>query len=47
MNDTLTNPADAAPAAEDAAAVAIDFAGAAHDVDRVLDAWRPDDPPAA
>ncbi|RQS15456.1 N-acetyltransferase [Burkholderia sp. Bp9002] len=52
MNDTLTNPADSAQAAEDAAAVAIDLAGAvqtgaAHDVDRVLDAWRPDDPPAA
>ena len=51
MEDTLTKPAGAAEAVEGEVAAALD--GAAHAqtqttsaVERALDAWRPDDPPA-
>ncbi|WP_175777750.1 GNAT family N-acetyltransferase [Burkholderia anthina] len=50
MQDTLTKPAGAADTVEGEVAAAFD--GAAHaqttpSVERMLDAWRPDDPPAA
>lgn len=46
MEDTLTKPADAAHAVEGEVAAALDGAVAPEAVHR-LDAWRPDDPPAA
>ncbi|MGC2949254.1 GNAT family N-acetyltransferase, partial [Burkholderia ambifaria] len=50
MVDTLTKPAGTADAVEGEVAAALDGAAPAHAAaaaERTLDAWRPDDPPAA